>query len=58
MVIDDNAVDYKSKYSNSKINFIQIQDNLCVDAGYTNMNYIVKKIVTGWEKAIYYFANV
>lgn len=58
MVIDDNDTDYKTKYPNSKINFVQILNSKCEEAGYTNMNYTVKKIVTGWEKAIYYFANV
>ena len=56
MVIDDN--DTKYKYPNSKINFIQIPNKLCEDAGFKNMNFISQKLVTAWEKAIYFFANL
>ena len=56
MVIDDN--DTKYNYPNSKINFIQIPNKLCEDAGFKNMNFISQKLVTAWEKALYFFANL
>lgn len=58
MAIDTNEVNYKSIYPNSKINFIQMNDKLCKDAGFKNMNFIAKKLVTAWEKALYFFANL
>ena len=58
IVIDDNDVNYQSKYPNSKINFIQIPNSKCEITGFTNMNFISKKLITGWEKAVYFFANL
>lgn len=58
MVIDDNDVKYQSKYPNSKINFIQIPNSKCEDAGFKNMNFISRKLLTAWEKAVYFFANL
>jgi len=54
MVIDDNSKLYK----NDKINIIQFSDSICEEKGFTHMNYLTKKNVTGWEKAVYYFSNV
>jgi hypothetical protein len=61
VVADDNTKNYndlyKQKYNN--INFIQIDNEKCIKDGYKNMNYIaIKKIVTGWEKGIYYFSKI
>jgi hypothetical protein len=58
MVIDENDINYQSKYPASKINFIQIPNSKCEIAGFTNMNFISKKLITGWEKAVYFFANL
>lgn len=58
MAIDDNNINYKSRYPNSKINFIQIPNKLCENAGFKNMNFISQKLVTAWEKALYFFANL
>ena len=38
--------------------FIQIQNDDCVKQGFVNMNFTIKKKVTGWEKAMYYFSIV
>ena len=59
VVIDDNLIDYKYlKDIFKNINFIQIGDNLCLESGYNNLNYIVlRKKVSGWDKAIYYFST-
>jgi hypothetical protein len=36
-------------------NFIKIEDEKCYTNGYINMNFTVKKLISGWEKALYYF---
>jgi len=58
IVLDDSKFDCKtieSIYSN--INFIKIDDSVCESAGYKNMNFTLKKKVTAWEKAMFYFSN-
>jgi hypothetical protein len=55
-IIDDNNFnleEFKNNYNN--INFIQIEDEKCKMNGYIELNYICKKIVSGWDKALYYF---
>lgn len=57
VVIDDNSVDYNVKYPNlKKVKLIQVTDSLCKLNGFTNMNFLMKKQITGWEKAMYYFS--
>ena len=57
IMIDNNSFDcteLKKKYPT--IEFIQIDDNECIINGYKNMNILyVKKTVTSWDKAVYYF---
>ena len=59
VIIDDNSVNYG--YLNQmfkNIKFIQMDNNLCFNSGFTNISYItLYKNVTGWDKAIYYFAK-
>jgi hypothetical protein len=59
VIIDDNLNNYDNlKNAFKNINFIQIHDNECINNGYKNLNYIVlKKPVSGWDKAIYYFTK-
>jgi hypothetical protein len=61
IIIDDNSVNYsalykqQNKYNNLK--FIQMPGKICIDYGFTNVNRIgVKKRVSGWDKALCYFA--
>lgn len=59
IVVDDNSKDYKKQYSNlSNINIIQIKDEECKNNGFIDMNYIMKKKITAWEKSIYYFSTI
>jgi hypothetical protein len=59
IIIDDNSKDYNTEYSKyDNINIIQINDEECEKAGFINMNFTIKKPVTGWEKAIYYFSTI
>jgi hypothetical protein len=56
IIVDDNnfeLYDFKNNYKN--INFIQIQDDICKLNGYINTNFVIKKLISGWDKALYYF---
>ena len=59
VIIDDNNNKYddlKQQFTN--IEFIQIENDLCINAGIMNMNFIaLQKNVTGWDKSIYYFSK-
>jgi hypothetical protein len=59
IIIDDNSINYSAlyftKYENLK--FIQMSNTVCKRYGFTNVNTIgVKKQVSGWDKALCYFA--
>ena len=56
VIIDDNNICYNTKYENVK--FIQINDNICIENGFINMNHTIKKNITGWEKAMFYFTHI
>lgn len=60
IIIDDNTVDYiglKQKYT--RLNIIQIDNEICYHTGFKNMNAItLNKPVTGWDKALYFFTNI
>lgn len=60
IIIDDNEnnfTQFKKKYT--KINFVQLNKNVCIKAGYKNTNFIgVKKLVSGWDKALYFFSYI
>lgn len=58
VVVDDLSYDLDSvKLNYSNITFIQIDNEECSKAGFKNINYMLKKEVSGWDKAIYYFAK-
>ena len=57
MIVDDNTKKltiFKNNYKN--ITFLQINNIFCINYGYTNMNFTINKLVSGWEKAILYFS--
>lgn len=60
VVIDDNSTNYKELYTNYKnINVIQIDNNNCVNSGFKCTSTVtLKKDVTGWDKAVYYFSYI
>jgi len=59
IIIDDNSKDYKEEYSKfSNIYIIQINDKDCLESGFINMNFTMNKLVTSWEKAMYYFSTI
>jgi hypothetical protein len=59
VILDDNTADcslLREKYD--KINFIQIDNKECIENGFKNISFItLKKPVTGWDKAVYYFTK-
>jgi len=61
-IIDDNTKNYSNAdiiKNFNNIKFIQIKDKDCSDNGFTNSNVIgVKKIISGWDKALYYFSII
>jgi len=58
IVVDDNAVNYVEKYSKyPSLHIIQIPNSECSAQGYRNMNFTMKKSITAWEKAMYYFTQ-
>ena len=62
IIIDDNSVNYallyQQKYGiNNKLKIVQMPDKICKQYGFTNVNRIgVKKLVSGWDKALCYFS--
>jgi hypothetical protein len=59
IIIDDNSANYTALYCRKYANltFIQIHDKVCKQYGFTNVNKIgVKKLISGWDKALCYFA--
>ena len=58
VIVDDNNFDLTQiKLTYPKIIFLQIDNELCRKSGYMNTNYIIlKKSVTGWDKALYFFS--
>ena len=59
VIFDDNSQDYRKLLDEqySRVNFVQIDDMHCLKKGFINLNYLMQKKVTGWEKAVYYFAK-
>ena len=59
IVIDDNSMDYTSQYAKFKnIHIVQVNDEDCLMNGFVNMNFMIDKEVTAWEKCIYYFSSI
>jgi hypothetical protein len=60
VIIDDNSHDYENlKNEFNRIKFIQIGDDICVNSGFIDISFItLRKNVTGWDKAIYYFTKI
>lgn len=59
IIIDDMYYDIdiiKNIYTN--ITFVIIKNDICNENGFINMNYLMKKNITSWEKAIYFFSNI
>jgi hypothetical protein len=56
IIVDNNnfeLYEFRNNYKN--INFIQIEDIKCNLNGYIDTNFILNKLISGWDKALYYF---
>jgi hypothetical protein len=56
MIVDDdnfNLVDLIKNYNN--ITFIKVENEKCNLNGYIDTNFAIKKLISGWDKALYYF---
>jgi len=59
VIIDDNSKDYTTLFSAfNNINIIQIKETECARNGFKNMNFTINKVISGWEKAVYYFSSI
>lgn len=53
---DINLNFYRRRYP--RMVFITLSDNECREAGFQNVNFLIKKPITSWEKALYYFSTI
>jgi hypothetical protein len=57
VIVDDNSKEYKfPEYSN--IHIIQINNSECEHSGFCNTCLTLRKKLTGWGKALYYFSSI
>lgn len=50
---DFNLSDFVNNYTN--ITFIKIENDKCKMHGYLDTNFTIDKLISGWDKALYYF---
>lgn len=57
-IIDDNAIGYAAEYGDEypTLNFIQVKDDKHIHSHFRDIDF-PNEILTGWHKALYYFAN-
>jgi len=56
IIVDDNDFslsDFINNYCN--ITFIKVENKTCMANGYIDTNFYLKKLISGWDKALYYF---
>lgn len=60
VIVDDNSNDYSElKKQYATLNFVQVENEICSKSGMKNTSTMtLKKDVTGWDKALYWFAFV
>jgi hypothetical protein len=52
---DKDLTELTNKYK--KLNFVELKDDHCLNKGFKNVNFIgVKKLVSGWDKALLFFS--
>lgn len=57
--VDDNNIDYKEKYIHyMNIHIIQIKEEDCKNNGFIDTNFAIRKYISGWDKALYYFSKI
>jgi hypothetical protein len=55
IVVDNNS--YVPSKNISKY-ILQMDDKLCYDSGFRNVNFVIKKKVTAWDKVLYFLCRV
>lgn len=56
IIVDDNNFNLFNFINNYKnITFIQVEETKCKLNGFINTNFILNKLISGWDKALYYF---
>ena len=58
LIVDNNNFDlseFKTNYEN--ITFIQVDNKKCQANGYIDTNFTLNKLISVWDKALYYFSE-
>jgi len=56
IIVDDNNFDLTYFINNYKnITFVKVLEGKCKMSGYIDSNFCLKKLISGWDKALYYF---
>ena len=56
VVVDDNNFDLSQFITEyDTITFIQVENKKCSTCGYVDTSFTLKKLISGWDKALYYF---
>ena len=58
VMVDNTSIDYSEKCKGTRIKVIQIPNEVCKAAGFFKMTMTLKREITAWDKAIYYFSTV
>jgi hypothetical protein len=58
VIIDDETKNYNDIYAKDypNIKFIQVSSVDCLNSGFVDTNFAINKLISGWDKALYYFA--
>ena len=55
IVIDDNDFDLSDFTNYHNITFVKVDDEKCKLNGYLDTSFTLNKLISGWDKALYYF---
>jgi len=57
MIVDDDIPLHPLKQTYTRITFVQLQHKTCKEYGYMNTNFVIRKLISGWDKALFYFGT-
>jgi hypothetical protein len=56
IIVDDDNFDLSTFINNyNHITFIKVENEKCKLNGYVDTNFVINKLISGWDKALYYF---
>ena len=60
VIIDDQSLNYSDLYASQypDITCVQVRNIDCRSRGFVNTNHAVRKKISGWDKALYYFCTL